>query len=113
METIGIVYALQSAMAAAAAASGIAGAILGSRRKIGGAKGLLAGLLLPGIGVLITAASPKKAKHEARNDSAIHEAARDRAREQFRHDHNEKPRSVHQSNAMRRPTEKRNRGPKL
>ena len=81
--------------------------------RIGGAKGLLAGLLLPGIGVLITAASPKKAKHEARNDSAIHEAARDRAREQFRHDHNEKPRSVHQSNAMRRPTEKRNRGPKL
>lgn len=112
MEIIGIVYAVQSAMAAAAVASGITGAILGSRRKIGGAKGLLAGLLLPGIGVLIAAASPKKTTPKALNNSAIHEAARDRAREQFRHDNTEKPRSVHLSNATR-PAEKRNRGPKL
>lgn len=54
--------------ASATAVSGVAGAVIGSRRKIGGVRGLLWGLLLPVLGLGRVLASEMLVRHDRSGD---------------------------------------------
>lgn len=90
MEMTDIVNILMNSMTGITMASSVAGALMGSRRRIGAAKGLLIGLFLPVIGVTIVATSRKtvlkKEKKTDENDRTISEEAHKNAGEQFNKD---------------------------
>lgn len=85
MEMTDIVNILMNSMTGITMASSVAGALMGSRRRIGAAKGLLIGLFLPVIGLAIVAYSrkteQKKEKGTEEKDCTISEEARKNARE--------------------------------
>lgn len=87
MEMTDIVNILMNSMTGITMASSVAGALMGSRRRIGAAKGLLIGLFLPVIGVTIVATSRKtvlkKEKKTDENDRTISEEAHKNAREHY------------------------------
>lgn len=87
MEMTDLVNILMNSMTGITAASSVAGALMGSRRRIGAGKGLLIGLVLPIIGLTIVAASRKtgrkKGKETDEKDRAIRENARKNAREHY------------------------------
>lgn len=87
MEIVSIVDILSGAMLGTAAVSAIAGAALGIRRKTGGARGFLLGLLLPVVGVGIVAISGKAVRDMKPPQPSVGKYARERARTQFQKEH--------------------------
>ena len=94
MELVDLVKLLTHTMTGIGAASSIAGALIGSRRRIGAAGGLLLGMCLPVIGPAIAAMSrrtvasrPKGQSKE--KDGNIRDDARKNAGERFAKDNPE------------------------
>lgn len=85
MEIIDIVYIFSGILFTSVPVSAIAGAIMGSKREIGGAKGMLAGLLMPGIGICLVMASKRKSacQHRASDNIPIRTEAKENAKEMF------------------------------
>lgn len=87
MEMTDLVNILMNSMTGITAASSVAGALMGSRRRIGAGKGLLIGLVLPVVGLGIVATSRKternKGKEPDEKDCTIRENARKNAREHY------------------------------
>lgn len=88
-----------AAMGMLTVTSATIGAILGNRRKIGSAKGFIAGLLLPLVGVGLVAMSRKKehpdTKQRTQERHTLKKDAEMAAKEQFRRDN---PQAVNKEN---------------